>query len=218
VGAELVSLALAHWTHVSDRAFRVLIRMSLTALDKPNKGRPAAVYHGGRELLAMTLRSKKGTVRTQNRMVQEALAELSEQGAIRHLQSGWAGQKAVYRLTLDPVSKGVPHAHPVGGPTAHPMGVPTGTKRVCPTHTPRNQEEPLEELAEETRGDLGTAAHAPRATGADPENVIRFPSPKPDRKRRIRDEGKAELSAKAAMARDGFAAIEARRKARKEAN
>lgn len=190
MGAELVGLALAHWTHVSDRAFRVLMRMSLTALDKPNKGRPAAVYHGGRELLAMTLRSRKGTVRTQYRMVQEALAELSGEGAIQHLQSGWAGQKAVYRLTLDPASKGVPTTHPVGGPTAHPMDVPTGTKWVGPRHTPRNQEEPLEELAEERRGGLRTAGHPPRATGAD---VIPLFPDKP--KRSIRPPLKDRLDA-----------------------
>jgi hypothetical protein len=215
MGAELVGLALARWTHVSDRAFRVLMRMSLTALDRPSKGRPAAVYLGGRELLAMTLRSDKGTAATHYRAVQRALAELSEEGAIQHLKNGWAGQNAVYRLTLEGGRKGGSTDHPVGGSTDHPMGGPTGTEWVVPETTPRNQEELQEEpTEEETWVDLRTTSHPPHATAADSKNVIPFPS---SNRNRHRERGQAEIAIKAAQARDRIAAIQARRQTEREA-
>jgi hypothetical protein len=167
MGASLVVQVLANWSHLSDRAFRVLVRMAVTALDKPQNGQPAAIYHGGRELLAMSLRSKGGTDRTRYRSVAEAVAELTDAGAIQHLAIGWAGQNAVYRLTLSNVKAegmGGPRAHPVDGSIAHPMDVPTGTKRMGPGHTPRNQEDLQEERAEEEVGLSQTTSHPPRAT------------------------------------------------------
>ena len=47
MGAYLVGFALANWSHVPDRAFRVLVRMALTALDYPNGDQPADLYFGG---------------------------------------------------------------------------------------------------------------------------------------------------------------------------
>lgn len=165
MGANLVTQVLAHWTNLSDRAFRVLVRMAVTALDTPSKGRPAAVYHGGRELLAMSLRGEKGTERTRYRAVARAVAELTEAGAIDHLATGWAGQNAVYKLTLDRsngIGMGGLKDHPVDGSTDHPMDGPSGTEWVAPETTPRNQEEPLKERDEEEVVDVPTTSHAPR--------------------------------------------------------
>lgn len=214
MGAELVSLALAHWTHVSDRAFRVLMRMSLTALDRPNSGRPAAVYHGGRELLAMSLRSEKGTMETRYRAVKRALAELADEGAIEHLKMGWSGQNSVYRLSLERRAMGGPTSPPLGGPTSPPKGGSLGAEKGGPTSPPKEPRGTSSSGAsEEEVVDPRTTAHPPHATESEPRNVIPFP----ERNRRIRAEGKAGLAAKAALARDGFAAIDARRRARKEA-
>jgi hypothetical protein len=185
MGAELVSLALAHWTHVSDRAFRVLMRMALTAMDKPAKGRPAAVYHGGRELLAMTLRSDKGTAETRYRAVKRALAELADEGAIQHLQTGWAGQRAVYRLTLERTRKGGPTSPPEGGPSGPPMGGPWGTEWGASEAPPRNHEEPLEERDEEEAVDVETARHPPRATAANVIPISSAASKRPPLKDRL---------------------------------
>jgi hypothetical protein len=180
LGAHLVSQALARWTHVSDRAFRVLIRMAVTALDHPSRGQPAGIYHGGRELLAMSLRGEKGTERTRYRAVQRALVELSEAGAIKHVRGGWAGQHAVYRLTLDgarsiderpsdPERVGGPTSHPMGGLKDHPMGGPSGSEWVVPETTPRNQEEELDERQEDEGVDPHTAVTVARATEPDPK-------------------------------------------------
>ncbi len=192
MGAHLVAEALARWTHVSDRAFRVLVRMALTALDSPSKGRPAAVYHGGRELLAMSLRSEKGTPETRYRAVKRAVAELTEAGAIEHLRTGWAGQNAVYRLTLghapsiggdryDLQEMGGPTSPPEGGPTSPPMGGPSGPEWGASKAPPRNQEEPLDERGEEEVVDLKTTSHPPRVTAPERQEPNLSSASKPGR-------------------------------------
>lgn len=103
MGVQLTAAALATWApHVSDRAFRVLIRMSATALDKPSNGQPAGQYFGGMDLLAMTLRPERGgTKESAHRTVRRALTELVKVGAIESVERGRRGARAVYKLTLD---------------------------------------------------------------------------------------------------------------------
>jgi hypothetical protein len=224
MGANLVTQVLAHWTNLSDRAFRVLVRMAVTALDTPSKGRPAAVYHGGRELLAMSLRGDGGTIRTRYRTVAKAVAELTEAGAIDHLATGWAGQNAVYKLTLDRAHStgdgearddemGGPSAHPMDVPTGHPMGVRSDTEWMCAEYTPRNQEEPLKERDEEEVVDVPTTSHPPRddLPPEDPTGVVveMFPKKSLSRTRR----STAEIEAASARR----AAARAEHQARKEA-
>ncbi len=56
MGAGMVSMVLANHCGLSDRAFRVLVRMAHTSLDTENaQGQPPGVYYGGWELLALTL-------------------------------------------------------------------------------------------------------------------------------------------------------------------
>lgn len=184
MGANLVTQVLAHWTHVSDRAFRVLTRMAVTALDKPKDGKPANIYHGGRELLAMSLRSGKGSMDTRYRSVKRAVAELSEAGAIQHLRSGWAGQNAVYRLTLggtqaanaddsDPDEMGGLIDPPVGGFSDPPKGGPVNVNEGGLSSPPKEHEDEILELAEEKVGLSKTASHPPRvAAPGEPAPVI----------------------------------------------
>jgi hypothetical protein len=183
MGAHLANKVLAHWTHVSDRAFRVLIRMALTALDKPKDDKPASIYFGGRELLAMTLRTDKGSDRSRYRVVARVLAELVEAGAVERADSGRQGHNAVYRLTLSRgraarkrPAEGTPQGgqsdHPQDGQFSHLEGGQSDPPRVADLATPRNQEEPLEELLKEKRGDLQTASHPPREPEEPPEPEI----------------------------------------------
>jgi hypothetical protein len=167
MGAQLVNKALAHWTHVSDRAFRLLIRMAVTALDKPKDGKPASIYFGGRELLAMTLRTDKGSDRSRYRVVARALAELVDAGAIERADSGRQGHNAVYRLTL---SRGrTAQKPPSDGASQDGQFSPP---RVADLATPRNQEEPLEDLLKEQRGDVQTTSHPSREPAEPPEPEI----------------------------------------------
>jgi hypothetical protein len=186
MGAELVGLVLVRWTHVSDRAFRILIRMALTALDSPKDGNPAATYRGGRDLLAMSLRTDKGTLETRYRAVKRAIAELSEAGAIQHIHGGWAGQRAVYRLTLQgaraidadpsvPERKGGQIDPPKGGRIDPPVGGLYNVERGASETPPRNHEEPIQERGQEESVDLQPSCNAPRATASDPAEPISPP-------------------------------------------
>lgn len=185
MGAQLVAQVLAGWTDVSNQAFRVLVRMALTALDKPQNGHPAGIYRGGRELLAMTLRGD-GTDETKYRAVKRAVAELTEAGAIEHIATGWTGQKAVYRLTLsrrgtvavideeggpmtppsDPLADagmGGQYDPPKGGSIDPPKGGRNMPERGAYTTPPRNQEEVIEERDEENWVAAMPASHRSRA-------------------------------------------------------
>lgn len=179
MGASLVAQVLARWTHVSDRAFRVLVRMAVTALDKPKDGKPANIYHGGRELLAMALRTDGGSADTRYRAVKRAVAELSEAGAIQHIQSGWAGRNAVYRLTLgatDSVADDDPEADgmgglidpPEGGLFDPPNGGPVNDNKGGGSSPPKEHEDQEDmERAEEKAGvDPSTTSHPPRENDA----------------------------------------------------
>jgi hypothetical protein len=189
MGAQMVAQVLACWTDVSDRAFRVLVRMALTALDKPQNGHSAGIYRGGRDLLALSLRSD-GSDETKYRAVKRAIAELTEVGAIEHIATGWAGQNAVYRLTLsrrkadtgineeggfsDPPftdvtkgGKGGPNDPPEGGFSDPPMGGQSVPERGVPATPPRNQEEVIRELEEENGVGQIRSSHRSRATPPD---------------------------------------------------
>lgn len=184
MGANLVTQVLAHWTHVSDRAFRVLIRMAVTALDNPTPKQPANIYRAGRELLAMALRSE-GSTETRYRAVKRAVAELTEAGAIEHLATGWAGQNAVYRLTLDPSNvarkpkpMGGRSDPPKGGLSGPPMGGQNDTERGVAQAPPRNHKEITKERGEEEGVGVSTTSHPPRATAPEPPNPDSSSPPK----------------------------------------
>lgn len=175
MGANLVGKVLIYWTHVSDRAFRILVRMAHTALDKPTEDTPADHYFGGRELLAMALRGTGGTPESRFRIVARVVAELIDAGAIRRVDSGRTGHAAVYRLTLgeaktaekttdEQANQDGQFSHPQGGQFDQQEGGQFDPIRVANLATPRNQEEPIEELKEEEGVDLSTSSHPPRAT------------------------------------------------------
>lgn len=57
MGAELVGLVSTKWAHLrSVSQYKILIRMALTALDRPaGPEKPAGMYFGGWEALALAL-------------------------------------------------------------------------------------------------------------------------------------------------------------------
>ena len=56
MGVELAGLVSAKWGHLPAGPFKLLVRMAITSLDKPNsKGQPASVYWGGWIDLAIAL-------------------------------------------------------------------------------------------------------------------------------------------------------------------
>lgn len=100
MGARNVSVAFTRWGHLPHAQFKLLVGMALQALDTgSDEGRPPRVYFGGEEgLIAILGRSRSTTY--------EVLAALKAAGAIEVLESGRQSHRAVYRLALDPFTKG----------------------------------------------------------------------------------------------------------------
>lgn len=161
----LVAKAILWAPVLSDRAWRVLVPMALTALDRENKQVPANLYFGGQQALTRALRQQSGTNDSAVRTVKRAIEELVKKGAVRLSQSAIANANAVYELTLDnalPIEDDQPTAHaphwtrgdtqsPPGRDTQSPPGGDTQRRAGGHPKSPpiRNQEEPLEELKEE---------------------------------------------------------------------
>lgn len=188
-----------HWSHVSDRAFRVLVKMALTAKDKPTAEVPAGLYFGGHDGLVDVLAAKEGTShQSMLRTVRRATDELEEVGAIRVTHAAISGGNAVYELTLnaialprrrsnaeakhftirdDSTSPIVDEQADTTCPTEADTECPTGPDNPCPiqadTTCPTYKEpleEPLEELKEEEGVALTTDLTVTRANSAEREN------------------------------------------------
>lgn len=182
MGSRLVALVLARWTHLSDRAFRLLIRMAHTALDDPNGGVPAGIYFGGRDLLAMTLRSQSGSTASQYREVRTVLAELAKAGAIERIGEAHRRARAVYRLTLEqrraidtsavddepaaPRKEGDPPPIKEGVSATKGGGLTPSKEGVSPP--PYYKEEPQEELYQEPK--ITQGSNSPPSTGTPDEH------------------------------------------------
>lgn len=152
MGARLVGEVLSHWCHLSDRAFRVLVRMSHSALDEATGDEPAAHYDGGWPKLAATLgravpggddEDSKKARRRAAETVRRAVAEIVTEGAAVRTTQARPGHRQVYRLTLSPTAT---VGHGAISPTAAVPHSPTATvghSAISPTATvaPRSAEE-----------------------------------------------------------------------------
>lgn len=111
MGIELVkAAAVLHAPNVSGRAFKVLIRMAITALDKPNaKGQPPNLYFDGWELLALAIgQDPERNARRAYEHVRRVLKELEGAGLIERLvehPSKQSSRQQTYRLNLGPAPK-----------------------------------------------------------------------------------------------------------------
>lgn len=181
MGATLVAKALTKWGPiVSDKAFRVLMRMSLTALDTATEETPACLYFDHPDNVAKVM-GGTGTLASQGRLARSGIEELIERGALERVNRAKTGSRQVYRLTLDntpreivstvkprvrpkhwraPKGQSSDAPHPPGSDAAHPPGsdAPHPEVRMRRIH-PRNQEEPPEELTKEYVADLGDPVH-----------------------------------------------------------
>ncbi|MFI5883410.1 hypothetical protein [Streptomyces sp. NPDC051554] len=193
MGAQLVALVLLKWKHLNDTAFRILVRMALTALDHEKDDNPAHLYFGGHELLAMALRrsfpegdSEQARKARQNilRDVRRSVKELTEQGAIEVVDTGRVvrqGEAKTYRLTLwreggvlDPSSGGVDTPSSVdhsggvdtpssGGVLNPPSGGVLNPIEEGVSTPPRRAVGAREEPREEQRADAGAQPQDARA-------------------------------------------------------
>lgn len=112
MGVELVGLVSAKWGHLPAGPFKLLVRMAVTALDKPNaKGQPGAVYWGGWVDLALALNrdipdddGTEETMRRRKHIRDEVIrhtSALTRAGAIKPaVENPGRNVKQTWKLTL----------------------------------------------------------------------------------------------------------------------
>lgn len=107
MGARLVAATYAHYGHLPDRAFRLLVHMALTCKDETKQ----PTYYGGREALANALGAPEDAAGFH--AVKRCIATLVTAGAISRELQGYHGKRSEYRLHVKtpPVERG-----PVTGP------------------------------------------------------------------------------------------------------
>jgi hypothetical protein len=172
MGARNALAALAMYPDLNHRAMRLLLGMSLTALDGDTEDRMSRLYFGGEVGLRQIL---GGVAR---RSVYEALAELEEAGAITTLVRGRARNRATYRVNTDPIEgRGVPSRvrktrTQQGAANTHTEGAAnTHTEGAANTHTKEVLEEPLRNYDEENSASSSTSPRARETSGGTNEPI-----------------------------------------------
>lgn len=184
MGAHLVAKSLTTWAPVvSDKAFRVLVRMALTALDEPTDDRPACLYFDDPDNLAAAM-GGTGNALSRGRLARRGIEELIGRGALERVNRAKTGSRQVYRLTLwnapkayEPVRNERPKpghwrtekiassdaASPPGSDAASPNLVDAASPKVRTRQVhPRNQEEPLKERERKQGVGVGPSPTAAR--------------------------------------------------------
>ena len=137
MGIEIVKAAVASGRGLSGNAYKVLVTMALHALDKPKDGRPASLYWGGWDTLAVALGYDNADRGSAGRnAVARAVRDLR---SARHItpmndaRRGFAQSYMVHPGGLSGGRKGEQNAHPKGEQNAH--------HRVSKTLTPRTHKD-----------------------------------------------------------------------------
>lgn len=112
MGIELVKASMHYGRRLSGNAYKALLTMSMSALDKPNaEGRPAAVYFGGWDSIAVALGHEDATRNSTGAvLVKRALKELREGGFVTPMGTAHKGSRQAYSV--------------------HPSGPPKGEQKV----------------------------------------------------------------------------------------
>ncbi|WNM25647.1 hypothetical protein [Demequina capsici] len=159
MGIKLVKQCYENWGDLPATPFRLLVGMASTAYDRPESGKPAAVYFAGlEETMKLAGAKKRGAL--------AALAILRDRGAVELIASGRPGRNATFRLNCGPTQTGAQpctHSDETG---AQPCtnGCTVTTRSGAQSRTPRNKENLIEEEARamsEAYDDLGGRGDPP---------------------------------------------------------
>lgn len=122
MGALNVSACFASWGHLPHPAFRLLVGMALTALDRESAaGRPPRLYFGGEDAMCELIGGSSSAL-------YRALATLRKEGAIEVADAGRSGHRAVYKLHLD-AFESASSLPEVGGESVPEVGGTASRKR-----------------------------------------------------------------------------------------
>ena len=144
MGVEIVKAAMVHGKRLSGNAYKVLVTMSMSALDKPSNGRPASLYWGGWDALAVALgheNAERGT--SGHNAVARAVRELRGERHISPMIDAGRGMRQSYLVHpggLTPSGQGEQNAHAKGEQIAHAKGEQNAHVGVSKTLTPRKEQ------------------------------------------------------------------------------
>ena len=143
MGVEIVKSAMVHGKRLSGNAYKVLVAMSMSALDKPSNGRPASLYFGGWDALAIALgyadASRNGAG---HNAVARAVRELKNARHISPMLDAGRGMRQSYLVHpggLGSKSQGEQNAHATSEQSAHAKGEQNAHQRVSKMLPPRKE-------------------------------------------------------------------------------
>lgn len=145
MGIEIVKASIVHGKRLSGNAYKVLIAMSVSALDKPSNGRPASLYWGGWDALAVTLGyddAARGSAG--HNAVARAVRELKKARHVSSLIEAGRGSRQSYMVHpggLHGSGMREQNAHAKGEQSAHARGEQNAHVSVSKTLTPRTHKD-----------------------------------------------------------------------------
>ena len=173
MGIEIVKASVVYGKRLSGNAYKVLIAMSLSALDKPKEGRPASLYFGGWGALAVALGYDDATAHDRNsaghKAVKRAVKELRDAAHISPMLDACRGTRQSYFVHPGGLTKGDQNDPVKGGqfdPVKGDQNSPQrGTKMVPPRKDSGSTEDLPQDISISHVTDL-LAARARRMDGA----------------------------------------------------
>lgn len=125
---------------LSGNAYKVLICMATTALDKTKDGRPAGLYFGGWDALAITLGYPDADPESAGKAaVKRAVSELRKRGHITPMVTARTGSRQSYLIHPGGLSVGDSTRTPQGDTLRTPQGTDSVPHRGTPAVPPRKE-------------------------------------------------------------------------------
>lgn len=144
MGVEIVKAAMVYGKSLSGNGYKVLVAMSMSALDKPINGRPASLYWGGWDALAVALGHENADRNSAgHNAVARAVRELRNGQHITPMVDAGRGTRQSYMVHpggLRRSEQGEQNAHAAGEQSAHAKGEQNAHQRVSKTVPPRKEQ------------------------------------------------------------------------------
>lgn len=141
MGVEIVKTAIVYGNRLSGNAYKVLVAMSMSALDKPSNGRPANLYWGGWDGLAVALGHDDATRNSSgHKAVKRAVRELRDGGHVTPLLDAHRGVAQSYMVHPGGVRKGDQNGPVKGGQSDPVKGGQNGPQSGVEMTPPRSDE------------------------------------------------------------------------------
>lgn len=166
MGVEIVKAAMVYGKSLSGNGYKALITMSMSALDKPSNGRPASLYWGGWDALAVALGHENAERNSPGQnAVARAIRELKNGKHITPMLDAGRGTRQSYMVHpggLNRGSQGEQNAHAEGEQNAQPKGEQNAPQRVSKMLPPRKEQGSGTDLSQDI-----TPHEAASTTGSD---------------------------------------------------